>query len=66
MDIKQVVIKSHTIDPILLKPLSDLNPQLILVFASVAHFQSADFANTLIHSIPEGFHDPKFGSLFVP
>ena len=53
MDIKQVVIKSHTIDPILLKPLSDLKPQLILVFASVAHFQSADFATTLVHSIPD-------------
>ena len=51
MDIKQVVIKSHTIDPILLKPLSDLNPQLILVFASVAHFQSADFANTRLFTL---------------
>lgn len=53
MDVKQVVIKSHVIDPILLKPLGDLKPQLILVFASISHFQSADFANTLIISIPD-------------
>ncbi|MDO8415447.1 MAG: FIST N-terminal domain-containing protein [Agitococcus sp.] len=52
MKVKQVVLTALNITPESILQLQDIQPQLILVFASMAHFNANFFSNTLLNSMP--------------
>ncbi len=52
MKIKQIICTSLNISPDSIASLNSIEPQLILVFASVTHFNHGLFSSSLLNSIP--------------